>query len=42
MDALQKVLDTIMGVIEIIKNFFNELFPKKDDAQADPDAAPEA
>ena len=28
MDALQKVFDTIMGVLAIIKDFFTKLFPK--------------
>ena len=28
MDALQKVFDTIMGVLAIIKDFFANLFPQ--------------
>ncbi|MEE1322086.1 MAG: hypothetical protein UHM85_11250 [Acutalibacteraceae bacterium] len=35
MDALQKVFDTILKVLEIIKNFFADLFPQKDDAAED-------
>lgn len=31
MDALQKVFETILGVLDIIKNFFNQLFPKQDE-----------
>ncbi len=41
MDALQKVFDTIMGVLEIIRKFFEELFPPKDDAEGE-EVAPEA
>ena len=39
MDALQKVFDTIMDVLEIIKNFFNQLFPKTEEGEGDADAA---
>lgn len=28
MEALQKVFDTIMGVLDIIKKFFAQLFPQ--------------
>lgn len=35
MDALQKVLDTIRGVLEIIMNFFKELFPQKEEETED-------
>lgn len=35
MDALQKVFDTIMQVLNIIKKFFTDLFPQKDDAAED-------
>lgn len=31
MGPLQKVFETILGVLEIIKNFFTQLFPKQDD-----------
>lgn len=37
MDALQKVFDTIMDVLAIIKDFFNKLFP-----QENPETTPEA
>lgn len=33
MEALQKVLDTIRGVLEIIMNFFKELFPQAEDEE---------
>lgn len=33
MDALQKVFDTIMGVLAIIKDFFNQLFPKQEEEE---------
>lgn len=40
MDALQKVFDTIMDVLEIIKKFFNELFgAAKGDENADAEPA---
>lgn len=39
MDALQKVFDTIMDVLGIIKKFFNELFGAvKGDENPDADA----
>ncbi len=43
MDALQKVFATIMDVLNIIKNFFYQLFPEKA-PETDGDAAetPEA
>lgn len=34
MDALQKVFDTIMSVLNIIKDFFAKLFPQ-DDAEGE-------
>ena len=40
MDALQKVFDTIMEVLNIIKKFFSELFPAKDEAEGDDVANP--
>ena len=41
MDALQKVFDTIMEVLNIIKKFFSELFPPKDETEGDDVATPE-
>ena len=35
MDALQKVLDTILKVLDIIKGFFAELFPQDDPAEGE-------
>lgn len=35
MEALQKVLDTIREVLNIIMNFFKELFPQPDDAEGE-------
>ena len=35
MEALQTVLDTIMGVLDIIKKFFEELFGKKEEAEGE-------
>lgn len=32
MDAVQTVFDTIKKVLEIIKEFFETLFPKKEEA----------
>ncbi len=32
MEALEKVFATIKEVLEIIKNFFSEIFPQKDEA----------
>lgn len=40
MDALQKVFDTILYVLDIIRKFFEELFPQ-DDAEGG-EVAPEA
>ncbi|MGN0447497.1 MAG: hypothetical protein ACI4GC_03005 [Acutalibacteraceae bacterium] len=31
MEALQKVFETMMGVINIIKEFFEQLFGKKEE-----------
>lgn len=38
MGALQKVLDTIRGVLEIIMNFFKDLFPQKEEDAEDTSA----
>lgn len=38
MDALQTVFNTILKVLDIIKNFFAELFPEKDVDTTDPEA----
>ena len=38
MDALQKVFDTIMDVLAIIKDFFNKLFPKAGEGDANENA----
>lgn len=35
MGALQKVFDTIWDVLEIIKDFFNKLFPKTEEGKGD-------
>lgn len=35
MEALQQVLTTILGVFNIIKEFFMELFGKKDEGNDD-------
>ncbi len=35
MDALTTVFETILRVIEIIKNFFAQLFPQKDEGEAE-------
>lgn len=35
MDALQTVFDTIMQVLAIIKDFFNQLFPKKEEDETE-------
>lgn len=37
MDALQKVFDTIKEVLAIIKKFFDEIFPKKEE-ETEPEA----
>lgn len=34
MDAVQTVFDTIRKVLEIIKDFFESLFPKKENDEA--------
>ncbi len=39
MEALEKVLDTIRGVLEIIMNFFKELFPKAEEDEATEESA---
>ena len=36
MDALQKVFNTIMGVLAIIRDFFNQLFPKQEEETTAP------
>lgn len=33
MDALQTVFETILKVLDMIKGFFNQLFPKKEDEE---------
>lgn len=35
MEALQTVFDTIKKVLDIIRNFFEEIFPKKEDDDAE-------
>lgn len=37
MEALQKVFDTIMGVLDIIKKFFEQLFPKTEEGEGTTD-----
>ncbi len=39
MDALQKVFSTILQVLEIIKNFFADLFPQKEEEGETTEAA---
>lgn len=38
MEALQTVFDTILKVLDIIKKFFTELFPEKDEDTTEPEA----
>ena len=38
MDALTKVFKTISQVLEIIKQFFKDIFPEKDPAEGDANA----
>lgn len=42
MDALQKVLNTILDVLNIIKEFFVKLFPQAGEGEGDAAGTPEA
>ena len=42
MDALEKVFETIMEVLNIIKNFFAQLFPQDNEGEGETKANPEA